>query len=203
MLQATRAWDVADVELGEPDKESVRVRFTPAPGFRAFLKLERRGDAVFAPMYRAEVSTLVGLYRSETAGEAATAFLDAANATAFGGTWVLYDNGDVGLCGSLVFTDPTEPGLADLIAQLIALQTEDAVMVGRPAGATPFEDLRPPAFAERVRSPGTTVGSGRYRRPAAVAFGWARSRTVGARHRGGRVGHLPGRRDGRRPSPRV
>jgi hypothetical protein len=157
ILDLTSAATLGEVSVDEYTGR-VRVRFTPAAGCRSFLVIEERDDAMFAPMYRVEASTLVGARPDGDLREDIIDFLDDANSGAFGGTWVLYSDGDLGVSGAVMFTDPAQPGLAALVAQLLVLQAENAVLMGRPPLTKPFEDLRPPNFPERFPARTPAIG---------------------------------------------
>jgi hypothetical protein len=129
--------DVAD------DEDGLRLRLTPVRGLRTFLSVKRNPDALFSTLYKVECTTLVGTV--DLAKDEFVEFLDAANATTFGGAWEVFSNGDIGVTGQLLLADPSSPQLPELVAQLLALQVEDALAVGAPSGAAGFEELQPPA----------------------------------------------------------
>ena len=130
-----------DVEVADGE-DGLRLRLTPAPGLRTFLTVERQPAALFAGLCKVECSTLVG---AVTADDYQLAdFLDTANATTFGGAWEEFSNGDVGVTGQLLLADLAAPRLAELVGQLLALQVDDAIAVGRPPSVAGYEDLHPP-----------------------------------------------------------
>jgi hypothetical protein len=129
--------DVAD------DEDGLRLQLTPVRGLRTFLSVKRNPDALFSTLYKVECTTLVGTV--DLANDEFVEFLDAANATTFGGAWEVFSNGDIGVTGQLLLADPSSPQLPELVAQLLALQVEDALAVGAPSGAAGFEELQPPA----------------------------------------------------------
>jgi len=78
----------------------LRVRLTPWPGLRSFVTLETHPEAYFAPLWKIECSTLVG--RLPDLDADISAFLDAANFTAVGGSWQVYLDGNVGITGQVL-----------------------------------------------------------------------------------------------------
>jgi len=138
VIAIAERWNAGDIR---DDKDSLAIRFTPAHGVRTFVTVQSQPDALFAPLYKIEVSTLVGNadFRVEV-----IEFLDASNSETVGGAWERFEGGDIGVTGQLVVSDPEQPGLFELIHQLILLQVEDALATGRPRNAVPFEDLDVP-----------------------------------------------------------
>jgi hypothetical protein len=130
--------DVAD------DEDGLRMQLTPVRGLRTFLSVKRNPGALFSTLYKVECTTLVGTV--DLANDEFVEFLDAANATTFGGAWEVFSNGDIGVTGQLLLADPSSQRLPELVAQLLALQVEDALAVGAPSGAAGFEEFQPPAL---------------------------------------------------------
>jgi hypothetical protein len=129
--------DVAD------DEDGLRLQLTPVRGLRTILSVRRNPDALFSTLFKVECTTLVGTVDLED--DEFVEFLDAANALTFGGAWEVFCNGDIGVTGQLLLADPSSPQLPELVAQLLALQVEDALAVGAPPGAAGFEGLQPAA----------------------------------------------------------
>jgi len=117
-------------------------RLTPHAGVRSFFTLTPHDESVFMSLFKAEFSTLVG--SADPDSEDTVRFVDEANATTIAGTWEVFANGDLGVTGQLVFTDPVEAALADQVIELWRLQIEDAVSLELPSGVEPFEDLAAP-----------------------------------------------------------
>ena len=138
VIALAERWNAGDIR---DEGGSLTIRFTPAHGFRTFVTVQSQPDALFAPLYKIEVSTLVG---NADFTEELIEFLDASNSEAVCGAWECFEGGDIGVTGQLVVSDPEQPGLLRLIHQLILLQVEDALATGRPRNAIPFEDLEVP-----------------------------------------------------------
>lgn len=141
-MEETTAWlrslaEAPGASLREEDG-SLAVRVVPHEGLYSFVTIERDPATLFAPTVRLEFSTLVAT-KVELTTEV-QGFLDVANATAFAGAWEWFRDGNVGLSGSLLLQPEAQPLPVALLAQLLALQVEDARAIGRPQGSVGFED---------------------------------------------------------------
>jgi hypothetical protein len=135
---ARQKWGETEVRQEEG---ALHVRLTPASGLQTVLIVERQPDAPFSALYKVECSTLVGRCEPD---DSLFEFLDRANTTGFGGAWELFGDGQVGVRGQVVVADPALPWLPRLTGQLVALQVEDALGLGRPENALVNEDLHTP-----------------------------------------------------------
>jgi len=126
------------VSVRERDDGSLQVRLVPAEGLCTFLTLAD-GTDYFAPTIRLEMSTLVAT-DVEPTGELQH-FLDDANRTAFAGAWEWFRDGKVGLTGSLLLPPGGQPVPLPLLHQLLALQVDEARLVGRPKGSAGFDEV--------------------------------------------------------------
>jgi hypothetical protein len=140
IVALAQGWGEVDVA---DDEDGLRLQLTPVRGLRTFLSVKRNPDALFSTLFKVECTTLVGTVDLEN--DEFVEFLDDANATAFGGAWEVFSNGDIGVTGQLLLTDPSTPRLAELVAELVGLQVEDALAAGAPSGAAGLEELQQPA----------------------------------------------------------
>lgn len=145
-MEQTAAWlrslaEAPGASLREEEDGSLGVRLVPAEGLHSFVTIERDPATCFAPTVRLAISTLVATdveWTPEVQG-----FLDIANSTAFAGAWEWFRNGDVGLTGALLLQPEAQPIPVALLAQLLALQVEDARAIGRPEGSVGVEHALP------------------------------------------------------------
>lgn len=147
-MEEAAAWlrslaEAPGASLREEEDGSLAVRLVPAEGLYSFVSIERDPSAFFGPTVRLELSTLVATEVDLSSD--VQRFLDDANSTAFTGAWEWFRDGDVGLTGSLLLQPEAQPPPRALLAQLLALQVEDARAIGRPEGSVGFEDALPTA----------------------------------------------------------
>ncbi len=147
-----RLSSMVDSTSGAEVKEArgdVTVRLPSGPGLYSFVALEREPGSIFNAMWRLSVETLVAAETPST--DESAEFLQRANASAFGGSWQRFSNGDVGVVGSFLVHESSAPSLAELLPQFLALQVQDALAVGRPPTGRPFSDAHgEPSVAQQV-----------------------------------------------------
>ncbi len=93
VIALAERWNAGDIR---DDGDSLAIRFTPAQGIRTFVTLQSQPDALFAPLYKIEVSTLVG---NADFTEELIEFLDASNSETVCGAWERFEGGDIGVTG--------------------------------------------------------------------------------------------------------